>query len=365
MSVKRKSAAEKKQEFIIEYYDTEDRVNFTPEDREKLKSYVEEGCKKKWPVALEFKAYACYGGNDIYDCDWYASRDCLLTLVDIVGEENPMLYNTLGYIYYYGRCNDGVPEYDLAFKYFSVGSANGVFESMYKLSDMFSKGLGVPKNLMASARIITGMYDENLEIFCNEGFSGKFADVALRLGGLYEKGAGLDMDPEKAYYYYLQASYAIDRRIRDYSCYGDEKVKQSIAQALERAEAKLGENYHTGSRSYEAPAPFGIMLSESSGMDVELFKKGRKHYLRATRLAGEDCLKKVLITIPEAGYCSLVNDFTLYIKGISNINVDELPSKAFITAIHYDEQENLWEFACRDRVLLSFTCKEFVFEKEQ
>ena len=30
------------------------------------------------------------------------------------------LANTLGYIYYYGRCNNGNPEYELAYKYASM-----------------------------------------------------------------------------------------------------------------------------------------------------------------------------------------------------------------------------------------------------
>jgi TPR repeat protein len=59
--------------------------------------------------------------------------------------DNPQYANTLGYIYYYGRCNNGVPEYDQAFYYFSYAAANGLYEGMYKLADLFWHGYGCKK----------------------------------------------------------------------------------------------------------------------------------------------------------------------------------------------------------------------------
>lgn len=357
------SSIEKKCSFIDDYFEEEARTHFSTKEREKLKKYVEEGCRKAWLIALEFKAYSCYGGNDIYECDYDAALSCLMALIEKAGEDNPMYYNMVGNIYYYGRCTNGRPDYDNAFKYFSVAATNGVFESMYKLSDMYAMGQGVPINLAASTRIITSMYDENYDIFCNEGFLGKFADVAFRIGGIYERGDGCEMDLDRAYYYYLQAEYAVRFRISSHESEEDERLLEDIKESLSRVELLLSDDYFGETTGFDAPAPFGLMLSESAGMDVEISKKGRKYYLTAYRIIGEDCIKNILVTIPELNYCSFVNQMSLYLKGLNNLSTDKLPERFFITAIHYNEEDDLWEFACRDRIMLSFSCKEFVVEK--
>lgn len=348
--------------FINKFMDNNILLDSASEDEKRqYYEYVEEGCAKMWPIALEAKAYACYGGNSVYPCDWYASRDCLLKLIDLVGDENIFAYNTLGYIYYYGRCNDGVPEYDMAFKYFSIGAANGVYESMYKLADMFAGGKGVPKSLAAAAKIITGMYDENHDIFCNGDYSGKFADVALRMGALYEHGDGVDVEIEKAYHFYLQARYAIDKRIANYDYYGDMEVCKKIDDAIERVSKLLPEDFIKKNQTFQTPALLGIMLAESAGLDIELYIENGEYCLRVTRLASETMLNNILITLPQINYCEFTNEVILHVNGISNISTEELPFKAFITSIRHGDERLMWEFCCRDRVMLSFCCEEFVF----
>lgn len=83
-----------KKEYIENYVDNQDSV--PADEREKFRAYVEEGCEKEWPVALDAKAYGCYGGNSIFKCDWNESLRCLLKLVELT--EEPFYYNTIGYI---------------------------------------------------------------------------------------------------------------------------------------------------------------------------------------------------------------------------------------------------------------------------
>lgn len=351
-----------KKEFIEYYYENPQELEQSDENvKAAYRVCVEEGVSKDWIVALTAKAYACYGGNCIYECDWEASRDLLLRLVELDGENNPFYYNTLGYIFYYGRCNNGEPQYDEAFKYFSVGAIAGIFESRYKMADMLMGGKGVPKNLRSAATMIIGMYDENYDIFCKGGYDGKFADVSLRMGGLYEYGTGLEKNLELAYYHYLQAEYAIKLRSERYRQFGDGKVRERITQAAARVRAQLPEDFFKDHIEFENPAMFGLMLQGCSGLDIELDYRRGRYYLKGRTLAAQDDVEENLITVAEMEFCELADEVEMELVGVSDVSSDDFPQKAFITHILFDDETGLWEFYHGDYSLLSFKCTGFLF----
>lgn len=355
--------AEKK-EFIEYYYNNEKELSDSDASvKDKYRMYVEEGCKKEWIEALAAKAYGCYGGNCVFECDWAVSRDCFLKLVELDGENNPFYYNSLGYIYYYGRCNGGEPEYDKAFQYFTIGAVSGVYESRYKLADMISGGKGVPQNLKAAATMIISMYDENYDIFCKGNYDGKFADISLRMGGLYERGAGVEQNLDIAYYHYLQAKYAIEKRMETTDFYGDAKVKGRIEEALNRVRELLlqKEEYFVDKMEYESPAIFGLMLQGCAGLDIVMEYRKGKYFLSGKTLAAEDDVSENLITIAAMDYCELLKEAEMRITGIRELSTDEIPFKAFVTHIVYNDEADLWEFYHGDYMLLSFGCKSFIF----
>ena len=72
---------------------------------------------KKDPGSIQRRGYCYYCGTKIYPNDWLKARDAFEEYYQMTGDASAA--NTLGYIYYYGRCNGGVPEYDKAFRYFS------------------------------------------------------------------------------------------------------------------------------------------------------------------------------------------------------------------------------------------------------
>lgn len=352
-----------KQEYIRQYFDEEKKLSeATKEELDKYKEYVSEGIKKNWMIALYAVAYGCYGGNEVFKCDWVKSRDTLLKIIDIQGDEDPFIYNTLGYIYYYGRCNDKQPEYDLAFKYFSVGATNGIFESVYKLADMYIGGKGVPKSEKSGAKLILGIYDENLENFCNGIWDSKFADVALRVGGLFEQGIGVVQDYQEAFYYYCEARYAIKKRMEVTDFFGDEKVLKSIEVAYERVKAKLPEDFIKKELFFDHPAIIGVLLGNSVGLDIELNKEGNDFYLLAERYASEEMEKSMLLNIPELLYCELTNKAKVMLKDVIILSEDEYPKRAFIDSIHRGEEDNTWVFCYRDIDMLTISCSGFVFK---
>ena len=354
----KKITDEEKIEFIEKYVDDVDSI--PKEEIEKYRSYVEEGCKKDWPVALHAKAYGCYGGDGIFEEDWFESRDCLLRLAELT--DDPFCYNTLGYIYYYGRCNNGIPEYEKAFQCYSIGAAHGIYESQYKLADMFLTGNGCIKSASAGASLILSMYSENRDFFCNRNYECKFADVALRVGGLFENGYGVEKDAELAYQYYLEAKCAIEKRIEFESHYGDKKVLSKIEEALERVKSQLPKEFFEKEVSYPFPVYIGDLLHHSVGMDITLDNKYGEYFLKASGFAGDDAGGCTLLTIPSKSFCGLVDSVTLKFDETTDVSVDEFPYQAFITGIRGEQNSDLYQFVYRNMTLLEIEGNRFYID---
>ena len=289
------------------------------------KKFVNELCDQGNFFGLRAKAYSCYGGNEAFECDWNVSRDCLERLTQIIDE--PSFCNSLGYIYYYGRCNDGVPEYDKAFKYFSMGAAGGIYESIYKLSDMYRNGYFVPKSDVLAARLIWSIYDESLDAFLRGERGNKFADVALRAGNLYKDGIDVCEDPDEAYHYYLQAEYAINMRMAEDMEYGDTKVAENIAKAIEEILPRT--SYHTAADhiTYNNTYEIGSLISNGfQGNHKMQFRideeaDGTKTITFSVIQRGNESeIPKFLITIPEAHFCGLVETFTFKLSDIDDFS---------------------------------------------
>ena len=202
------------------------------------RKYLDELCEKDDIDALRCKGYACYGnGNAVYGQDWIASRDCFLKMMEL----NPSgeTANTLGYIYYYGRCNGGVPEYDKAFRYFMQGAMGGITESWYKLADMYISGYGTNKHPEVAYDIIMNLYKQQKTAFEADDPYNDFADVALRAGNLYKDGIGCEPDPDRAYEYYLESKDAIQKRMEEENYYGDDKVLANIEAAIKEIQPRV------------------------------------------------------------------------------------------------------------------------------
>jgi hypothetical protein len=289
-----------------------------------FRNITDELCKLDDPEALETKAYACYGnGNAIYEQDWFASRDCLLKLMKM--NPRPPYANTLGYIFYYGRCNNGTPEYEKAFYYFSIGAAGGHPESRYKLADMFLHGYGVAKNERTAASIIWEMYHEKLKEFCQGELTSDFADVAFRAGNLYRDGIACWRDYDAAYYYYLQARFAIRMRMLQGNIYGDSRVAANIEEAIQSV---LPETRYQKKQSVISYPTMSFWLrnglKKRHHMKMMIKKKGNMYKISfwIVPFADEKYRPKLFVTIPEAARSGFWEKLNVLAKNV----------KTFVTA---------------------------------
>lgn len=268
------------------------------------RKFIDQLCDEDSEPALYTKGYACYGGNRLYPCDWKTSRDCMIRLFEKTDE--PQYANTLGYIYYYGRCNGGVPEYEKAFHYFGIAAANGLYEGMYKLADMYRHGYACKKSPRTARSLYKIVYEDSLQNFL-KGRGANFADAALRMGNVYAKGIDEEADPIAAYRYYVQAEYAAKIRAQENDFFGNTTVVINVQKALEETRGKLPKDYLKAHMAYDFPWLFRQLAEDNNRCELRKVTNNKGHTeLTAKRLPTRsvpepDC---ILVTIPELSFCT-------------------------------------------------------------
>ena len=314
------------------------------------RKFIDELCEKDSGLALYIKGYACYGGNRLYSCDWNTSRDCMIRLFE--KKDDPQYANTLGYIYYYGRCNEGVPEYDKAFHYFGIAAANGLYEGMYKLADMFRHGYGCKKSKRTARNLYGMVYEDSLKNFL-KGKDASFADAALRMGNVFAKGIDEDPDPVTAWYYYIQADYAAKLRAQNSDFFGNTTVVINIQKALDEVKEQLPENYLQKHMDYSAPYLFEKLAEKNNRCEVSIITNPGGHQeLIAKRIATRSVPHPddILITIPQLSYCIRTGKLSYTIDDSAEIWMN-----GDMTTVRFDycEQnpvENRYEFYYDDQL---------------
>ena len=327
-----------KHDFLNHWND--DRLEYSDEDiKEAYRKILDGLCQKDDIKALKIKAYACYGnGNAAYGQNWDESLKCLLRLMEL--DPNPQTANTLGYMYYYGRCNDGKPEYDKAFYYFSIGAAGWYYESRYKLADMFQHGYGVAKNPKAAATLIWELYDEQIKKICDGQFQSNFADVALRAGNIYRYGIDCLQNPDSAYYYYLQAQYAIRMRMLAEDNYGDASVAAGIEKAIEEILPET--SYRKKKNTVHFSSLYFLLqngLDKRHHMEMKISKVSETEFKLTFRIVpfenGEP-QPKLFVTVPSAHFSGLLEKVTVRAKNVETFELIENTDTVLFDSVSWD-----------------------------
>ncbi|MBR4513793.1 MAG: sel1 repeat family protein [Lachnospiraceae bacterium] len=322
------------------YFTFADSISDVPDEKiDLLRRLVDEGCAENDPAAMRIKGYSCYGGDRLYECDWDEACRIFEKLYE---ETSDAIYaNTLGYIYYYGRCNGGVPEYGKAFEFFTVGALHGIVESRYKLADMFLDGKGCKQSEGTAAYMINALYNEVKPRYC-DGEDLKFADVALRMGAIYERRENYEAALGK----YLEADYAIKLRRKMLDYYGDVKVQENISQGIERVKSKLPENYFRDELVPEYPYWLTMIFNLKDLVKLEIRDIGKGRY--RFRFVSIDEEHRFLIASSELEAVTLANVFECEVRTEKPLEfMDE--NKEFIELYGFAHiDRNSYEFGMAD-----------------
>ena len=337
----------------ISYKYSDSDIDSQPEKVQELFKQCLDGlCEKNISDGFEKRAYCYYCGTKIYPQNWMNARDDLEKICELSDDKTAAgAANSLGYIYYYGRCTGGVPEYDKAFKYFSIGHAYGYYESTYKLADMFLNGYGVRKNEKTAFRLYSNVYESNYKHFIAEDFRCNFADAALRMGNCYMRGIGCHKNPLAALEYFLKAELAIKKRTEKFDDYGDDVVSANIRKALAEArkEYPARNNYKLDCFRPEWTKWFII---PECGCKIKIKRQAKDVLVITARHVlpypewlpvGFNPMKwapDILVCAQEADYCELKNKLTVKTAPDSKFKVYEgIDELVFNCYKYYDLQK--------------------------
>ncbi|WP_031553606.1 tetratricopeptide repeat protein [Oribacterium sp. FC2011] len=337
-----------KHEITTQYND--DNIDKQSEATQKLfKECLDYWCDvKKDPGSIQRRGYCYYCGTKIYPNDWLKARDAFEEYYQMTGDASAA--NTLGYIYYYGRCTSGVPEYDKAFMYFSVGHAYSYFESTYKLADMLAHGYGVVKDEYSANHLYWKVYKQNLKRFM-KGDDCKFADAALRMGNVYRDGIGVESNAEAAYFYYLQADYAIRKRL-DLNFYGDTVVFNNIQKALEETRKEIVDKGRTVKFYSPGWTKWTLIKHRRCRLTIKELSNGVLA-LDATPLKrrDEEAVPQMLITVPRADYCELRKSIRIKTAPEARYEIFNGESEIVFDSVEYDWSEKKTSFYLYDEMV--------------
>lgn len=313
--------------------------------------FVEILIAKKDKTALRAKAFASYGGDRLYPCNWILAKDCLLTLTEI--DDDPEYANTLGYIYYYGRCSDGVPDYEKSLHYYGIAAANGIYEGIYKLADQYAYGYGCEKQPRSAVQLYKMVYADSLKYFL-KGDHANFADAALRIGHAYAEGIYVEPNKEIALFHYLQALYAAEIRDADTDFFGYSEVVKHSKEALENMEDQMDPDFFSDYVDYEWPHFLAQLCADNNRCTLH-YEKDPEGTLSLTgaRIPTRSVPEPdfVLFTIPELHYCMRSYEITYSLPEDTSIWFKDDADHIRYDAINYNQDFGLLEIYYDDEIV--------------
>ena len=326
-----------KNRFLVKYNSDYALNNASEELALLYKLFAEDLCEKGEKQGLLAVGYGCYGGNRAFECDWKRAEECMLKLIETVEymPDRAFYANTLGYIYYYGRCNNDIPQYEEAYKYFSFAAFNEIYEAQYKIADMYKNGYGVIKSAETANSIIWKLYEENKKYIANGEFDCKFADIALRVGNFYRNDEDIEeSDFEEMLYYYMQAYYAIRMRMKCGDYYGDNRVCTAIQEALAETKELMGFKALKKTDYYSLAGIFNDTLSVGNKLELKIKALKNNRYKMTFKTHSR---KRMFITIPDLELCGMYEKLDVILKTDEIIKEDLIGKTLLVDKIYHND----------------------------
>lgn len=333
--------------------------------------------------ALKALAWGYYDGNEAYMQNYFLAEKYLLKLYLKTGD--PFAANSLGYIYYYGRTNCGIPDYKKAFQYFSVGAMAGIDESIYKAADMLIYGNGTPQNVDMGLNMIIDGYKDTLLRFCGGEYECNFADYALRMGNICRDRLVYNMTLRDAYKFYLEAEFAIKKRRRCIKAAGDAGKELRIGNELRKIRENL--NIDPGRKElkadfpiyinqlYEDRFPVKITLTAEKGgktgtLKIERYRFGNEIKEFFSDEEEEDpgisdifTVPKTLLAFPELSWVIYTSEMTYYLEDIVVAQISGKDASFFSDGFRRNEHTNALEFFSQGELVGAVEAKWYVIKK--
>lgn len=184
------------------------------------------------------------------------------------------------------------------------------------------------KSTLTPLEKIGGLFMDLQPEFCAGNFSSEFADVAIKLGDiLLDEAKHEDISASEPYKHYLIAKYALELRMKHAYKKDDEALMNQLLPKLEEAKAMFIKEEETKNRvkeelgvSDESAVLEAMKILERFPSDVsplvKIDKLENRKYLITLSCepdldSDNECIEKSLVTVPELGYCRLLEKIEL------------------------------------------------------
>ena len=363
---------------VSSYEQDEDLRKATPEERALFKDFVKKLYRLGDVTAIRILAWSYYKGNACYRQNWNKSEKLLLELFEKTGD--PAAANGLGYIYFYGRTNQGVSEPERAFQYFSYAALDGIDESIYMVADMLIHGTGIRKNIDMGVEMLVTGYRETTDDICHGIFESRFAEYAFRMGEASEEGLLYGLGNRDAFRFYLETRYALQKR-RPYKYFGDDVLLARVNMKIETMQAELGIDPNRTELKADYPIFINQMYESRLPVKVTIYKKRgtNDQYLKLSRLSfrellgrlggmqedhfGEDGgIRKILVTYPELSYTTTSAEIEFLLEEEEILKVPENGRPFFTDEFRKNEVTGAIEFYAHGDLVAALDAKWYVIK---
>lgn len=366
---------------IGEYTKDEDLRKASPEERALFKDFVKKLYRLGDIQAIRILAWSHYEGNVCYRQNWNKAKKYMLELFEKAGD--PSAANSLGYIYFYGRCNNGEPEYEEAFKYFSYGALDGIDESIYKVADMLIHGTGVRKNVDMGMEMLVNGYRETLFDLCQGNYDCRFAEYAFRMGDASKEGLIYGLGNRDAYRFYLETKMALEKR-KHLNFFGEAERIADVEERLSQMAKTLKLDLKRDEIKADYPIFINQMYEDKFPVKVRIYKNNPtgEYMLKISRfsfsdilgglklpyeadMAGEEHAPKILVTYPELSYSNIVSEIEFRLESAQILKMPEGTEVFYSDGFRKNEVTNAMEFYGNNELIAAIEAKWFVIKVDK
>lgn len=368
---------------VVGEYETEkDLESATPEALALYREFVRRLYRAGDVQAVKILAWGYMEGGIAYRRNYDLAQIYMQELYEKTGDAYAA--NCLGYLYYHGLTNHGVPQYDKAFPFFSYGVLDGVEESVYMAADMLIHGQGTVRNIDMGLNLLVDGYRNAQFEFCHGSFDCRFAEYAQHLGDCCLEGIIFGMGMKDAYRFFLEAEYAAKKREATEHPAGQD-LKDKINRSLEYIRERVGIDPSRTelkadfpvfiSQMYEDHYPVKVSLTRKQGTSDIVLKVAKFDLMELFQtlkmsLNPEDpehsqnefpgAAGKLLVTYPELSWSGLVSEMEYRLENATILKQPEKPGPFLSDGFRRENTTNVLEFYAHGEVIAALEADWYV-----
>ncbi len=228
---------------------------------------------------------------------------------------------------------------------------------------MLIHGMGTQKNIDMGINLIIDGYKDSLDRFCDGEFSNKFADYALRMGNICMEKLIFGMGARDAYKFYLEADFAIKKRMEMGKFFGDDVVLLKITDALKKVREEFKLDLNRTVLKADFPLYISHFYDDHFPVKVSITKKGSAYYLKLGRfklLPGVE--SQVLVSLPELSYVNLLSEISFRLEGVGVVKTPEEGDTFLSDGFAKNDKTNALEFYSGGECVAAVEAKWFVID---